>query len=117
MQGRKLLRQGDVLLVPVDELPLDGQRIHEDDEAVELVLAEGEATGHAHVVEGERVRRVVLHRPRRWMVPLASVWLVVEKPGATLRHDEHLPIRVAAGVYEVRRQREYTASAARQVMD
>jgi len=44
-----MIRQGDILLRPCN--PPDDAQI--SDEAVErLVLAEGEATGHAHVIEG-----------------------------------------------------------------
>ena len=44
-----MIRQGDILLVPCD-LPDDAQI---SDEAVKRVVqAEGEATGHAHAIEG-----------------------------------------------------------------
>lgn len=109
-RGKRLLRQGDVLLVPVDELPQDSLAVDEDHAAREHVLAEGEATGHSHVLEGTDVRRVVLHRSQRWAPPLRWTYVVVEHDGAILKHEEHLPIPVEAGVYEVRRQREYQPS-------
>ena len=46
-----LLRQGDVLLVPVAGIP-DLGVVDSDRTASRHVLAEGEATGHAHVVVG-----------------------------------------------------------------
>ena len=51
-------RQDDVLLVPVAELPAGCEPVK--GWTGQLVLAEGEATGHAHVV----VRRPMV-RPRR----------------------------------------------------
>jgi hypothetical protein len=47
---RGLIRQGDVLLVPVDQSPEYKRRLRSG----RLVLAEGEATGHAHVIDDER---------------------------------------------------------------
>ena len=51
---RGLLRQGDVLLVPVEGLPQGSESRQQKVERVggRLVLAEGEATGHAHAIEG-----------------------------------------------------------------
>ncbi len=69
------------------------------------MLAEGEATGHAHVVAG-RSRLVEWRRRRRYAAPETRRFLVVEQP-ARLSHEEHLPIELDPGVYEVRRQREY----------
>jgi hypothetical protein len=95
-----LLRQGDVLLVPVEAVPFVGRGAVE--EGPRLVLARGEATGHAHVVLG----RAKLLRPRRPRATRARTFLLVEEP-ATLVHEEHDPVPVAPGAYEVRRQREY----------
>lgn len=96
---RLILRQGDVLLIQAGELPDEAE-----EEAVSgaLVLVEGEATGHAHVV---RSKRASLHRLADW----GERYLVVEgtRPVA-LSHEEHDPIAVLPGVWEVRRQREYS---------
>jgi hypothetical protein len=69
------------------------------------VLAEGEATGHAHVVVGGS-QLVERRESRRWSRPLVTRYVRVEHP-AVLEHEEHLPVELAVGVYEVRRQREY----------
>ena len=98
-----LSRQGDVLLVPVDGVPEDGSTT--ESLGSRHVLAEGEATGHAHVVAG-RSRLMEWRRPRRWAAPQTRRYLVVEQP-AVLSHEEHLPIDLDPGIYEVRRQREY----------
>src|SRR3954451_25239990 len=46
-----LIRQGDLLLVPVDALP---ERTWNGSNGRRIVLAEGEATGHAHVIDDVR---------------------------------------------------------------
>ena len=65
------------------------------------MLAEGEATGHAHVVDDERAS---LHG-HRWS-EVRYVEVVGDEP-VFLVHEEHDRLQVAPGVYEVRRQREY----------
>ena len=94
---RGLIRQGDLLLVPNAELPERVEVIRRR----RLVLAEGEATGHAHVVDDERAS---LHGHRWSDVRYVQV---VGDESVSLVHEEHDPLHVAPGVYEVRRQREY----------
>lgn len=100
---RGLIRQGDVLLVPVDGVPEGARRLMG---ARALVLAEGEATGHAHVI--------VPHHgaPQAWVASsrngaLQRFVVVTGPETALLRHEEHDPLELAPGTYEVRRQREY----------
>ena len=100
------LRQGDVLLVRVEEIPGEESVVVSEETADRHLLAEGEATGHAHVVVGNELRLAEWSRRRRWGPSEQRRYLVVEGE-ATLVHEEHLPLVVAAGVYEVRRQREY----------
>jgi hypothetical protein len=91
---RGMLRQGDVLLVPVELAVGLTSNVSVDEE---IVLALGERTGHAHVVRG---------RARSASTATAH-YLLVDGP-ATLFHEEHDPIALAPGAYEVRRQREWT---------
>ena len=119
-----LLRQGDVLLIPVESVPVgEGvRRTAVDRVDGRLVLAEGEATGHAHAIDGDgaALMRVRLDTGRRnWGRPVIDdlgTFLVVEEP-ELLRHEEHDPILVEPGIYEVRRQREYRPQAAVWVRD
>src|SRR5262249_22018557 len=94
---RGLIRQGDLLLVPVAGIPEGARRLRSG----RLVLANGEATGHAHVVDDARAS---LHGSR-W----EDVWFLAVEEGepVLLVHDEHDSLPVLPGVYEVRRQREY----------
>ncbi len=111
-----LLRQGDVLLVQVAEIPDLGE-VDSELTASRHVLAEGEATGHAHVAIGERLRLTEWRRSRRWAAPERRTFLIVEDEAATLIHEEHLPLVVPHGLYEVRRQREYRATGWAEVVD
>jgi hypothetical protein len=100
-----LLRQGDVLFVSVDTVPGDG-RIEREETADLHVLGEGEATGHAHLAVGPALRLETWSCSRRWTSRVRRRYLFVRE-AATLSYEEHLPIVLARGVYEVRRQREY----------
>ncbi len=86
----KTYRQGDVLLVPVDEYPKEAK------ELAGVTVAFGEATGHHHTFE----KGVAL------MELDEQVWVVASEP-APLVHQEHSTILVDPGIYEVRVQREY----------
>lgn len=103
-----MYRQGDVLLVPVKAVPHEAAPIAR--EGGRLILAHGEATGHAHVVEGEAefLASDVEDLERRF--------LRVEKE-AELVHDEHATVTLPPGDYEVVRQREYSPEEIRRVAD
>ena len=87
---RGLVRQGDLLLVPVAGLPEGADRVGSG----RLVLAEGEATGHAHVVDDERAS---LHRHRDRWSPAARYLSVVGDEPVFLVHEEHDRLRAGAG--------------------
>ena len=103
-----MYRQGDVLIIPIPELPaglVPGPR-----DGGRLVLARGEATGHAHVITGPDV---VLHASAddidRLFVEIVTRARVV--------HEEHGSITIPSGVYQVVRQREYVPGDYRYVAD
>jgi hypothetical protein len=84
-------QQGDVTIKPVAALPEGAERV------AGRVLREGEATGHAHVATGEGVQ-LFIHGGALYMrVP----------SGTEVVHEEHHPINVPAGVYEIGAVREY----------
>jgi hypothetical protein len=87
-------RQGDVLLLAVEALPADAVP---EPRAGRIVLASGEATGHAHAIE-ERDARAFTHEGERYLLT---------KSRAQLIHEEHAPIEVPPGTYRVVLQREY----------
>lgn len=100
---KKLARQGDLLFVKKDELP-EGAKPAEEGP----ILAHGEVTGHKHVAEGANV--AVLD------VPEGSKHVEAKEPW-TARHDEHDPVFLDKGIWEIRRQREYFPDEIRQVVD
>jgi hypothetical protein len=106
-----MFRQGDVLVMPMpkEELP-SGLVQAPRDRRNRMVLALGEATGHAHVITGERVSLLCPpDDPER-------LFLLIEGYGR-LGHEEHGPIPLSAGAYRVIRQREYFPGAIRPVAD
>lgn len=92
-----MYRQGDVLLIRVDS-PAAGEAVPRD--GGRIVLAYGEATGHAHAISAPEADLFETERGVRY--------LEVREP-AELTHEEHAPIPLEPGVYEVRRQQEYPA--------
>ena len=89
------VRQGDVLLVPVDEIPEAATVVPRDQGRV--ILAYGEATGHAHAFEA--FAATLLQEEDRRYLHL--------REAAPLIHEEHAPITVAPGRYRVVIQREF----------
>ena len=101
-----MLRQGDVLLVPVASMPAEARPIQTG--VARIVLAYGEVTGHAHAI-ADRGVEILEHAGTRYIrVPME---------GARLVHEEHAPIALPHGVYEVRLQWEYRPGEIRFVAD
>ena len=107
----KYAAQGDLLLVKIDALPegltevspVDGQH----------TVAHSE-TGHHHTLAAGRVR---YFRPDEGAF---SGYVQVKEPTPLVHHrphDTHEPILLDKGVYEIRRQREYTPKGYRRVED
>ena len=105
----RMIRQGDVLLVPVDRVP--DAVVPVARENGRLVLAEGEVTGHAHVIEAEQAELVTADQA-------AELYLLVYgSDPVELRHEEHSALPVEAGAYRVVIQRELGRFEALQVKD
>ena len=76
-----IIRQGDVLLVPVDAaMPKSANR------SDLVILAEGELTGHAHRLRGDVAE---------WSVGEQRYVRVVGGEKGTLQHEDHDPSPVA----------------------
>ena len=106
-----MYRQGDVLLVPIaaGEVPMTAVPAPRD-RSGRMILARGEATGHAHVIVGPDT---LLLADRddidRLFVKVVSRARVV--------HEEHGAIAIPAGSYRIVRQREYVPGSWRPVAD
>lgn len=88
-------RQGDIFLDQIAEIPKAAKA---EAPAERVVLALGEATGHAHAFYG---RGVTMFRADD-----GGVFIDVKEP-SDLKHEEHKTVRVPKGKYRVIRQREY----------
>lgn len=95
-----MFRQGDVLITRIARLP---ERLNEHQS--KIILA-GEVTGHAHrLVQGR-----VLEDAR------GALFLEVLQHTQVV-HEEHRPLTLEPGSYQIIRQREYTPEAIREVVD
>jgi hypothetical protein len=101
-------RQGDVLLIPRDALPVAAKPVPPKNGRV--VLAHGEATGHHHSIVASE--GVTLFRSDD-MVSGPGDWLLVTGGPVVLEHQEHDPITLPPGVYQQAVQVEETPEPAR----
>lgn len=93
-----MYRQGDVLVVQVPGADL-GEPVERENGRV--VLAHGEVSGHSHAIdEPDAVLYAGKSDHSQRFLGLASP--------ARLVHEEHAPIPLPAGLYEVVRQSEWT---------
>ena len=95
-----MYRQGDILLIPIDEVPDTRGAAQARDVRGRIVLAEGEATGHAHAIEANGARLFGDDLQRRFLEVIAD-------GGVDLVHEEHAAIHLNPGAYRVVRQREW----------
>ncbi len=106
-----MYRQGDVLVQQIDPAEVPAGLVPAGRDARgRLVLARGEATGHAPVVTGPDVTG--------WALP-DQVEPSIQLIGGygRLGHEEHGPIALPPGADQVIRQREYVPGAWRPVAD
>lgn len=103
----KVFRQGDVLVRQVRTRSPLGHDLREDGR---IVLAHGEVTGHAHEVvpADDVITETAAPAAQFFQEPSGRRFLFVER-ACVLTHQEHGPIALAPGCYEITRQREYVA--------
>ena len=104
--AKSTFQQGDVLGRKLNEMPTGEQKILS---RKRLVLAEGEHTGHAHVIEDDEAE----------LIQIGERMLLKLTKAATVKHEEHGPITLSPGIWEIGRVQEYDwfAKLTRQVMD
>lgn len=100
-----LYQQGDVLIQSVEGV--------KGNAAPHRILAQGEATGHAHRLS--EASDGLLYEDET----IGTLYLRVGPGGATVEHEEHQPITLPPGEFAVRQVREYDhfTEEARQVKD
>lgn len=91
-----IYRQGDVLIVAVDEIPAALKKVPTD--KGRNILAYGEVTGHSHALLDKECKLREDSKGARY--------LTVPKE-ASLRHEEHSTIVLPAGNYRIIQQVEY----------
>lgn len=109
----KMHRQGDLLFVQIEGPKPEGT----DGVVADGVLARGESTGHAHRIAPEDLHAGkakvyvmdMMEEPRRLVIEAYEQVRVL--------HEEHKPIVLERGTYEVRQQREFTPTEIRYVAD
>ena len=124
-------QQGDVLLVavPNEEVSkFQGNFItqNNDGEAKKVILAEGEATGHHHRFETQKLDRgtsIISYHGRsrhvRQRVSQFPHYILIEGGPATLYHEEHNPLTVPPGLYRrsIVREFDHIGQSTRSVVD
>lgn len=95
---KMMFRQGDVLIVAVDEMPADAKPVGRTKRGI--VLAEGEVTGHAHRIPS---RHASLYRSEN-----DARYLRVMGPApVALLHEEHTTVIIPPGNYRITIHHEY----------
>lgn len=89
----KQYRHGDLLIVPVSEVPKGAKKTGK---SKERILAYGEVTGHAHRLSSGEVTE------------LKGETFFTTKEVTLLTHEEHGPIEFKPGTYRVIHQKEYS---------
>lgn len=114
MNQKQPVRQGDVLFIPCRRLLSRGLKRRENG-----VVAYGEVTGHAHRLATECMAMSgVFECGNGLVVRVSEHGLALSgDPGATFIHEEHAPVHLLPGDYDVRIQREYDPVAIRKVAD
>jgi len=103
----KSIRQGDVMLIPVEKIPAKLKKSKDN------ILAHGEATGHAHVLyEGT----VYVGEDGKMFVKSGAQTVLKHQTREGVIAD-HQPLEIPAGEWEVRIEEEYTPEEIRRVED
>lgn len=103
----KLYRQGDVLIMPINNIPNKNKL----KKTKRCTLALGEVTGHHHTIHNGAVGYADDE------LSLAKFVEVIDSTGGALTHQEHDTIVLPEGTYKVIGQVEYTPERLQRVMD
>jgi len=112
MENSKMIRQGDLLFVPLEKPP-DWLRLEGRKPEPGGIIARGEASGHHH-------RVATIEDAEVFDLGFDNVFVRVGWNGVSIIHEEHGPVTLAPNtLYHVHRAREfdYLANLARTVAD
>lgn len=100
----KQYRQGDLLFREIKGVPSGVRKKRKNGH-----ILEGEATGHIHrIAELDHAEVIECGE---------GLYLSVGEQGVSIVHEDHGPIELPTGTYEVIRQREYSPEKIRNVAD
>lgn len=117
----KVLRQGDVILIPSQRQPSASAKVITDQGRT--ILAYGEVTGHSHEViaavdPGVLIGDADAVPAQQLFEELNGSRILVLKRDCHLTHQEHGAIALSGGTtFEVRRQAEWSLDDVRNVAD
>ena len=111
-------RQGDVGFVRMDVLPTGAKR---QTRKGDIVLALGEATGHAHKIKERSAKIFNLDGQRYLVIERPTDLIQTDRTGRIGQkhdgHDLHGVVTVDPGIYEVRIERSYERGEIVRVVD
>jgi hypothetical protein len=98
-------QQGDILGVKLESMPAGNKKVVS---TKKLVVAHGES-GHSHVIEDDEAE----------LIQIGERMLLNLKKQSTITHEEHKPITLSPGIWEIGRVQEYDyfQKMQRQVID
>jgi hypothetical protein len=120
---RGIVRQGDVILLPVESIPKAARPIKPVGGL--YTVAWGEATNHHHSIPvldrpgaAPTVTAFVTDLPDgKALADAVDIWLRVDAPGVQIEHQEHAALPLPPGLYKAVRPVEYVAGELRRVAD
>jgi len=83
-------QQGDVLFKKRPAF-VAGERVAVPRRNGQIILAEGEVTGHFHGIES----------PNATLFQIGEIRMLEVKDTVTVKHQEHKPITLSPGIYEI----------------
>lgn len=122
---KECYRQGDVLAVKIDKLPVELKPVERDD-VNRIVLAHGERTGHAHAIRALDVTSFVMETADRDLARTDGCphYIAVGGSGVELNHEhitgkkaEHDVVFLPSGNFLIAVQVEESAAFLTQVAD
>lgn len=93
------LQHGDVLIKEVKSIPAKATRVQRREG--KIVVAEGEATGHHHMIASKAADMFFVTREGKRVL-----YLEVSEP-VVITHEEHRAMPIPAGKYIITQVREY----------
>lgn len=91
-----LIQQGDVLIQSIDKIPQNVKNVKRSDRG--FVLADGEVTGHAHVIVDDDIEI---------MCDEVGIKFITNDHPVTVIHEEHGKVEIPAGTWKIDIVQEY----------